>query len=526
MIATLSLLALAASSQPISQVVVYPDRARVTRTTTVACGPAVLAEFSEGLPAAADPATLRAAVSGVSGAPGAEIRGLWSEVRTRADAFAPAARTLEAQIKELEKQRAAGADELAGHEEAAALSGAYLRTAAAGVARELADPPHALAAWQKGLAGPLDAELAEIDIGVAARASLRLFDRRLSELRAKAAKLAAASGRQERIADVLVSCPAGHDAVVELSYIVGGAAWTPVYEARAEPSSGRVALSAYATITQSTGEDWRAAKLTLSTAAPLANATPPEIEPLSLAAQERESQKKVLATRTEAASHAEAGGGAGKNGSGLAARDQGLSVQLDVPDPADVAGDGTPVRVFVAREAIAAHFASRCAPALAPFVFRVADLTDDAPFPLLPGPVESFWRGNFVGRQPIDRVAQGALFHLSFGLDESFKVKREVLEEVEREKGLFGSARRFRYGYRITLASYGKPGEVELTEQLPVSEIDDVHVTIDPNTTPGYELAAQDGHLTWKLTPAPGTPTVLELHFHVDVPGSYDAEGL
>ena len=94
-----------------------------------------------------------------------------------------------------------------------------------------------------------------------------------------------------------------------------------------------------------------------------------------------------------------------------------------------------------------------------------------------------------------------------------------------------GSARRFKYGYRITLGSYGKRAEgrasgVELTEQIPVSEIDDVRVTVDPNTAPGYELAAQDGRLTWKLEPAPGEPRVLELHFHVDVPGSYDAEGL
>jgi hypothetical protein len=39
-------------------------------------------------------------------------------------------------------------------------------------------------------------------------------------------------------------------------------------------------------------------------------------------------------------------------------------------------------------------------------------------------------------------------------------------------------------------------------------------------------LAAEDGRLTWKLDPAPGVSKTLELHFHVDVPGSYDAEGL
>ncbi|HUB07574.1 MAG TPA: mucoidy inhibitor MuiA family protein [Myxococcales bacterium] len=519
MIAALALLAFAAPSS-IDQVVVYPDRARVTRSLQLACGPAAVAEF-DALPEAADPASLRASVSG------GELRGLRTEERTRDQAYAPEAAALEKRILALEDQERLAQDALDGQQQSAALAQAYLRSAASGIARELAAPPRSLAAWQKGLEGSLQAEVQSLDGAAAGRAALRAIDERLGEVRADMAKLVIARQRRERVAQVIVSCPAGGTARVSLNYLVGGASWSPLYEARADPASGRVALSTYATVQQATGEPWKDASVLLSTAAPLESATPPEIEPLLLSAQKREPPKNVLATRTEAANHAEAGEGKGSGGGGMAARDQGLSVQLEVPGRSDVPGDGTPVRLLVGQTPLAAHFATRCAPAALPFAFRVADLVDETPYPLLPGPVERFWKGAFLGALPLDRIAVGAPFHLTFGVDDRVKVKREVLEEVQREKGFFGTSHRLRYGYRLLVERYGQQsGDVELTEQIPVSELDDVKVTIDETTTAGYQQNAQDGRLTWKLQLAPGERKTLELHFHVDIPGSYDSEQL
>jgi uncharacterized protein (TIGR02231 family) len=202
-------------------------------------------------------------------------------------------------------------------------------------------------------------------------------------------------------------------------------------------------------------------------------------------------------------------------------------VQLEVPEAANVPGDGSPVRVFVAGTRMPAKFASRTAPTLAPFVFRVADLTNRAPFPLLPGEVDAFGHSGLVGRYALDRVPRGGLFHLTFGVEDSVHVKRTVLQEVQREEGFFNHKRRFTYRYRFELSSYARKDlRVELRDRIPVSELDDVEVAIDEETTPGFKLEKDDGIVRWTVKLAPKGERSLELAFHVDVPESYQSAGL
>src|SRR5262249_12980552 len=107
--------------------------------------------------------------------------------------------------------------------------------------------------------------------------------------------------------------------------------------------------------------------------------------------------------------------------------------------------------------------------------------------------------------------ASGERFQLSLGLEEALKVKRIVVEEVERDRGLFGSTRRHRYAYRFEVASYlQRPEELELSEQVPVSELDEIRVGLDGKTTAGYELRPADGIITWRLRLRPGEQRALD----------------
>ncbi len=511
-----------AATPSVSSVVVYPDRALVTRAQTVTCeGRDTLARFEE-LPPAADPVSFRAQVDRGT------VEGLLASEHTRQARYGTERERLEKQRLEQERELATLEDARARASALDALGSSLDDVALARIRREFTEAKPDTRAWGTALDTALGSRLRAAAERETQASKLRAVQRALTEVQAQEVRTMAASARIDRSVEVRLDCPTGTQAKVELSYMVGGASWQPAYEARADEQGRAVELSTYATVQQSTGEDWKGARLLLSTALPDENATPPELRPLELSSEERKEERKVLTRREEYQEHAQTGATTPSGGESLRATAQGLSVQLAVPERADVSGDGSAVRLRVARTRLQASFAWRSVPKLYPVVFRVARLTNSAPFPLLPGAVDVFRQTGFLGRQPLERVAQGAPFELTFGIEEGLRVERQVVEEVARDEGLFGGKRRFRFAYRFEVANYRKgPEEVEVAEHIPVSELEDVKVELDSKkTTAGYALAEEDGITTWKLKLAPAEKRMVDLVFHVDVPSSYDSGGL
>jgi Domain of unknown function (DUF4139)/N-terminal domain of unknown function (DUF4140) len=95
------------------------------------------------------------------------------------------------------------------------------------------------------------------------------------------AELTSGSSRTERDAVIVVDKgePAGK---VRLSYLVTAATWRPQYRFRAGAEKDPVQLEYLAAIEQQTGEDWTAVDMTLSTAQPQLNATPPDLLALDI----------------------------------------------------------------------------------------------------------------------------------------------------------------------------------------------------------------------------------------------------
>ncbi|HVE88001.1 MAG TPA: mucoidy inhibitor MuiA family protein, partial [Myxococcales bacterium] len=181
----------------------------------------------------------------------------------------------------------------------------------------------------------------------------------------------------------------------------------------------------------------------------------------------------------------------------------------------------------VATHTLKAHWSNRAVPKLQPYVFRVAEMVNTAPFPLLAGPLSLFHKGGFIGTVPLERIPQGGKMTLTFGAEDGFKVKRTVVQEVKRDTGFLGASKRFGYAYRFELSNYRSGAEeIQLSEHVPVSELDDVHVELEPKTTAGYELNKPDGIVTWKVKVPKGETKTVDLLFHVDVPGNYGTEGM
>lgn len=516
----LTLWALVASAK-VSTVVVYPDRAQVTREETVTCTGPTRIRF-EAIPLAAEEDSLRARATD------ATVEGLINEEHTREEAHHEERTRLEARRSTLLREQAVLNDAAARAKDLRTLANGYTDVAVYRVTHAVTDAKPDTRAWAAAFDSAMAVRQRAMTEDQDVLAKQRVLEKQLTEVNTALEKLQTASQQQERRVEVRLSCPEGTRARVELTYLVGNASWTPSYEARANDSARTVELTTLATVRQATGEDWSDAKLVLSTAQPQRNATLPEVQALHVAAIERGKERQVLVRRDEQFQYADAGGTDNTATSkGLQALPQGLSVQLVAQTPVNIPSDGSAVRVQVARTRLNAAFSWRTIPKLSPVIFRVARLNNAAAFPLLPGDVDLYRGTGFIGRLSLEHVAQGAPFELTFGVEEGLRVDRRVVEEFQERKGLLKGTQRFRYAYQFTLNNLRTHAEeVELSDHFPVSELDDVKVALEPDTTAGYTLQSSDGIATWKVKLAPGEKRTVDFAFHVDAPSSYETKGL
>lgn len=522
MMTTTTLLLVLASTTSPDEVVVYPDRAQVTRVTPVTCGSRTAIVF-ENVPPAAVGDSFRARMSEGT------VDGLRAELVRQEKVFGEKAEALEKKLEQLNDELRVTDDALTKVEGQRVLASRLREVAEQGLGRELAAEQPNVKAWQAALETPLTTNLAAAKQAAELQGKRRVQLRVIDDVRRQLEEVQLGAQKQAFRVEVLVTCPQGRSAQLSLNYLVGGASWTPAYEARAVEASKAVDFATFATVTQATGEDWSAVRLTLSTAVPSQNATPPTMNKLLVGVTERAPEKKVLTRRDEfvdTASVATTTSTLSKD-TGLVAKAQGLSVQLEVRDPAKVPGDGAPVRLFVGEVKLSAAFELKVMPKLFPVAFRVAEVSNTGAWPLLPGRVDAFRSTGLVGRYDLERVAQGAPFSLTFGIDDTIRVKRTVVEELKKDQGLFNSKKRFTYVYKFDLANYGKaPVELTVADHLPVAEVNDIDVALTEKTTAGAQVNKASGVATWKVALKPQEKKTVDFGFRVDVPTSYEMGGL
>jgi hypothetical protein len=106
--------------------------------------------------------------------------------------------------------------------------------------------------------------------------SMEFANRRMRNLTSGTSKI-------ERDAVIVVDKVNNGGGKVRLNYLVTSAAWKPQYKFRAgKTGKDPVAVEYLAAVMQQTGEDWERVHITLSTAQPMLNASPPDLHSLSV----------------------------------------------------------------------------------------------------------------------------------------------------------------------------------------------------------------------------------------------------
>lgn len=517
----------------IDRVVVFGDRAQVTRKRVVACaGGQAQAEFGP-LPASLVERTLRGAVEGGPSGGGAGPTALGLTAR-KVDfdpvddaRLAPLKAELETFDEQLRVNDRARAEVQAGLGDAARYT-EFLGTL---VAREARGGRPTVATWGRTLDTLRAEEVARVEQRVSLdRARAVLQRARAVVQRRHDALLGGNLATEAWAVTVAVDCAGQPRVPVSLSYVVPGATWSPEYDLRFAAAQGavgpgQVSLGIGAAVQQASGEDWQGVTLVLSTARPWLGVDAPVPAPLRVTGYkdsktkvlvQAEERRKVL-TRAGPATQTAAGPGA------AALDDKGQSVTLTLPHRVDIRSDGRPYWAPIDQLTAAGQARFVAIPKRSPAVYRLVRFDNPTAFPLLAGRLHTWREGAFVGTQRIEHTGPGAPIEVSLGTDETLRVSREVVEDRSREPGFLSSTRTLPRAYVMKVrSSSGRPAVVELRDQLPVSKSEAVKVSLDAErTTPGSTFDKLTGLLTWPVTVPPGGEAEVKLGYQIKLPDDW-----
>lgn len=521
-----------AAPPPIDRVVVFGDRAQVTRASDVTCaGGSARATFFP-LPESLDERTVRAEASGKAVAVGTSLstRPLEEDRDARAEAARAAVREIEVEVAALQAKQTrveARRDTVAG-----------LTGYAESILREqLRDPKRDLRTWTQTL-DRMRAELvrfseASQEVGIALRTARRELKRR----RTRAQLLDPRRAERGRAVEVAVDCNGAQRATVRLAYVVPGATWQPEYDLRATPTAAKASTGpakiewvTSAVISQSTGEDWTDAQVVLSSARPWLGVSAPEPRMLKLRAS-KAGDRKVLVSASEKRERVATGKTtASKSARSASVADAGTAITLTLPTRISVASDGRPYWVPIDAKATTGSIEYVALPGKAAGVWQVARLNNPMGYPLLAGRVHAYRRGTYMGDDRLDHHGVGAPIEASLGQDAQLRLERAPITESKALKGIFGgllgSDRVITRAYEIIVRNGSPtPATVNVRELVPVSKNAAIKVAITKGgTTAGYTIDAERGIVAWAPTIAAGGEVRINYAYTVTLPEDWTVQ--
>lgn len=356
-------------------------------------------------------------------------------------------------------------------------------------------------------------------------------------------ELSQISGVQEKLKrSIIVDLEVLKEGTADLkvSYLVKGASWNPIYDARANFETSEVELVSYGVIKQITGEDWLDVDCSLSTAKPRVGGSMPYVASWFLRPYQPEVVRDKMsvvpapAYQTEAFKK-EAGAFEEKVEGEIefaTAEEKGIAVVYTLPAKIAVKSDNSEHKFPISSQILPAVFEYSSYPRVSPFAYLGSRVTNSKGLQLLAGRVNIFLEGDFVGFSSIGNIAPSEEFDLYLGIDENVKVKRECLEKKVDETliaGIPSRTKRTTYKYKLTVENYkSKKIKVKLYEAIPISEDERIKIKINEiSLEPGVkDWEDRKGIWLWELELEPQQKQEIFYTFIVEHPRDMIVEGL
>jgi uncharacterized protein (TIGR02231 family) len=510
----------------IDAVSVYPDGATVTRTIDFDAPAGESTLLASDLPTGLDPASLRV---DTSEAAGIAIAGIDSTIATTNTPQPDA--SLAKALVDLQDKRNGVAASLSALQTKQSLIERYASTSSLGPGKDGPDAAALRASWNA-----VGDDLAQVNEAIRQHnVELRGLDEQITTLQAK--NNGRPAGQQHTQLHIAFSTDQPAKGKLHISYLIGNAGWTPLYDARLDATKGSLEIVRRARIAQSTGEDWQDVALTISTAHASTGAAVPKLASSIInflpevaydAAAPSATASKQSLNRAEAppppmVAAAPAPLEKPAPGHEIEAKTDlgGFQSVWVLPSRTTILSGPATKSLRLASFTQSPEIVARAAPALQQAAYLEAKFDHSDDTPLYPGRVSVYRDGLYVGQAEMPLATKGEPVRLGFGVDDRIKVDRVVTRKLDADSGVFHPTSSERRDYKISLRN-GRPTPIKVSveEAMPVSENKDITVEPSPKMTPPTTKDADNrrGIQVWTFDLAPGATKDIGFGYKVTWP--------
>jgi len=338
------------------------------------------------------------------------------------------------------------------------------------------------------------------------------------------------------ILQVLAKAPVA--ASFDITYYTPNAGWIPAYDMRVKSLDNTFKLLYKASVTQSTGIDWKQAKLTLSTSNPNLGTTLPLLNQWILqyyvpAVYNEMARRKEAAFKSVAANTNVTGRYYEANDRADTMMDQEETEQSNISDylnlnesqlyvtydidlAYNIPSDGKAYSVMIKEENVKASYKHYAAPKLDKDAFLMTTLNDWEQLNLLPGEANIIMDNVFLGKSFIDPNTTTDTLSISLGRDKRIGVKRTLMKEFSKTK-ILNDNKVETFTYEIVVKNNKKEAvSLMLKDQYPLTQTKEIEVNLKDGH--GGEVNEELGTISWKLKLAPGESKKIRFTYSVTYP--------
>lgn len=329
----------------------------------------------------------------------------------------------------------------------------------------------------------------------------------------------------------------------DISYYTPNAGWIPTYDMRVKTIDNSFKLTYKASVSQTTGLDWKQVKLTLSTSNPNLGTLMPVLNPWNLQlyvpgvynnmirSKQAVAASPMLNNYNRAQSMKEL---VVENMNGYGFKDDGepadasdissyttlnesqLYTSFEIDLPYDIPTDGKNYSVAIKDESINASYKHYAIPKLDKDAFLLAEISNWEQLNLLPGEANIIMDNIYLGKSFIDPNTTMDTLNLSLGRDKRIAIKRLLMKEFSKSKTK-GDNKTETFTYEITVKNNKKNAvNMLLKDQYPLSNIKEVIVKLEDDG--GSEVNEELGSLNWKINLKAGESRKFRFSYSVTYP--------